>query len=351
MNYNNHNPFEYDYYRQSMCKEARGAFSRFHLALLAYIGIANAASIIVELALLLILGTDGAISVLNNVYIRWLLGVGPMYLIGLPVLYLIVRKMPRCKPQKGDFSVGSFLIFFLIAQAMMYFGNIIGNMINSIFSAMRGNEVSNTTAELVSDSPMWLTVIIAVILAPIIEEFIFRKLMIDRLSRYGANLAIIVSGISFGLFHGNFYQFFYSAMLGILLGFITVKSGNWLYAVLMHMLVNLFGSVLTLPVADAILKAEEGLNILAEGGDVNMRTFILSLMIMFSYVIIQYGFLISGILLFILGFVKYKWFILKSRPEVNIPREDVFSVSFANAGTIIYFILSIILFAISIALG
>jgi membrane protease YdiL (CAAX protease family) len=351
MNYDNYNPFEHDYYRESMCKEARRAFSRFHLAIFAYLGIANAVAVIFEIALVAFLGESAAMNLLSNVYVRWLFGVGPMYFIGLPVLYLIVRKMPKCKPQKGDISLGSFCVFFLIAQAMMYVGNMIGNMFNSIFSAFRGNEVSNTTADLVTDSPIWITVLVAVIIGPIIEEFIFRKLMIDRLARYGTNVAIIVSGISFGLFHGNFYQFFYSAMLGILLGFITVKTGNWLYSVLMHMLVNRFGSVLTMPVINAILEYEEGMYILAEGGEVNMRSFLISMMIVFSYSVIQYAFLISGVVLFILGVVKYKWFTLKSRAEVNIPRDDVFSVVFANAGTLIYFIFSIIIFALSIALG
>ena len=50
----------------------------------------------------------------------------------------------------------------------------------------------------------------------------FRKLIIDRMSIYGDKLAIIVSSIAFGLFHGNFYQIFYATLIGFILGYVLV---------------------------------------------------------------------------------------------------------------------------------
>ena len=97
---------------------------------------------------------------------------------------------------------------------------------------------------MVSGSPVYLTILFSVILAPIMEELFFRKVLIDRLTPFGDVTAIIVSAVIFGLFHGNFYQVFYAAGLGLILGWVYLYSGNILYPISLHMLFNLVGGVL-----------------------------------------------------------------------------------------------------------
>ncbi len=349
MYYDNQNPFGRDSYRSLMIKDARRDFSRFHFGILLYVVSAYAISLIVDVLILIFAG-DSYESIMNNIYFQWIMGVLPMYAIGLPLLFMTVRKMPKTTLEKSKLSVIEFIIIFLIAQALMSVGNAIGTSLNGFFGAIKGDEITNSTSELIENSPIWLTVIIAVIIGPIIEEFIFRKLMIDRLSRYGAVITIIVSGVSFGLFHGNFYQFFYAALLGMLLAFVTIKTGNWLYSVLLHVIINFFGSVVALPFLKMAEEFSKGLEALESGAEIDARVFLNSAMGIISYSAIQYAMIIAGAVLLSIA-IKNKWYGLKSSAKVNIPKEDVASAVILNVGTMLYLGVSIILFALSILLG
>ena len=349
MYYNEDSPFGRDSYRDLMCKDARRSFSRFHLGLFAYIASAYVLGILAEL-FLLIFFKESYEGIVTSLAYQWIMGVAPMYLVGLPVLYIIVKPMPKSSHQKSKLTLGEFLIFFAIAQALMIIGNTIGTTLNDFFGALLGDEISNSTSELIESSPIWVTLIVAVIIGPVVEELIFRKLMLDRLSRFGAWPAILISGFSFGLFHGNFYQFFYAALLGVLLAFITVKTGNWIYSVIMHVIINFFGSVAVMPIIEISEKFTEALENAAAGQSIDMADFVIGGMAVISYAIVEYAAAIAGIVLLVLA-IRNKWFKIKSTAEANIPRESIFSVVFFNVGTIIFFVTSMILFLISIILG
>jgi len=349
MYYDNQNPFERDSYRDLMCKDARRAFSRVHFGIFAYIAVAYLITMIADVLLFFIAG-DKYVSISENIYYQWVMGVLPMYVIGLPILYVIVRSMPTVKLEKSRLKVGEFLILFAIAQALMLIGNSIGTSLNEAFAGIKGDEITNSTSDPIENSPIWLTLIVAVIIGPIVEEFIFRKLLIDRLAKYGTGITVFVSGFSFGLFHGNFYQFFYSAMLGILLAYITIKTGNWIYSLIMHVVVNFFGSVAVMPIIEMSEKFLAEVESMAAGGPVNAGILIKSALVFLSYAVFEYSLAIAGIVLLFLAF-KNKWYKLRDTAEVNIPREDVFPVAFLNAGTIVFIVSSLLLFAMSIILG
>lgn len=348
MYYGNQNPFERDSYDVIMCRDARKAFSRFHFGILAYIGSAYLISFFISIFLAIILG-EAYITLTENYIFQWVMGVLPMYAIGLPLLYMIVRTMPKKSFVKSKMSLGEFISLFALSQFLMLVGNYIGTTVNAFFGAMLGEEITNSTSELIESSPVWLTLVIAVIIGPIIEELIFRKLMLDRLSRYGNVLAIFVSGISFGLFHGNLYQFFYSALLGILLAYITVKTGNWLYSVAMHVMINFFGSVAALPAIDRINEFYESLEAFESGAAIDIRSFMLGGMAVFSYVLFTYGVAIAGLIVLVLG-IKNRRFRIRNDAHVNIPRDDSLDVAVFNVGTIIFIIVSLIFFALNIFL-
>ena len=89
---------------------------------------------------------------------------------------------------------------------------------------------------------VFLGVLVVGILAPIVEEIIFRKLLIDNMSKYGIVASVTISAFLFGLFHGNLAQFFYAWALGIIFGFVYVYTGKIIYTILLHMSGNLVSS-------------------------------------------------------------------------------------------------------------
>ena len=74
--------------------------------------------------------------------------------------------------------------------------------------------------------------------APIAEELVFRKLLIDRLSVYSKTLAIFASGIIFGISHINIHQFCETLLLGWSLAYSYVETRNILIPISYHIFEN-----------------------------------------------------------------------------------------------------------------
>ena len=339
----------FDLYRSSIKASAKKIFSRFHLSLFLMLIISYAVTFAIE-AVMVICFADSYNEIFSNVYFVSIISVLPMYAVGLPTLFLIVRKMPKKTLEKSKIPFSEFIILFAIAEALMLIGSTIGNTFNGIFEVFLKKEITDGTSELIENMPIWLMIIIVVIIGPLVEEFIFRKLMIDRLSRCGNILAITVSAIAFGLFHGNFYQFFYAALLGWLLGYVYVRSGKWVYSFIMHAIINFFGSVAVLPImkmSEELLTYSEAL---LNGEAIDMKRYMICSIAVSSYSIIQYAVAVAGIIMLVLAFRK-KRLRIKSSPQIHIPREDIFSVVFLNVGTILFVGFSILVFGFSIISG
>ena len=77
----------------------------------------------------------------------------------------------------------------------------------------------------------------------LVEEYVFRKQLIDRMGIYGGKTAVLLSALLFGLYHGNFSQFFYAFGLGLAFGYIYLNTGRLRCSVIAHMCINFMGSV------------------------------------------------------------------------------------------------------------
>ena len=74
--------------------------------------------------------------------------------------------------------------------------------------------------------------------APIIEEFLLRGCVIKILKPYGDWFAIVVSAFFFGLIHGNMGQGFGAFFIGLLFGFVAIKTGSIIPTIILHSLNN-----------------------------------------------------------------------------------------------------------------
>ena len=91
------------------------------------------------------------------------------------------------------------------------------------------------------DTPLsfWMTVLYAALLGPLIEEYVYRGVLLDSIRPYGDRFAVVSSAVIFGLAHGNLMQFLPAALIGWFLGYVRVKTGSWGVCVLLHALNNL----------------------------------------------------------------------------------------------------------------
>lgn len=164
------------------------------------------------------------------------------YLVTLPLAWLICRRLPRVPLQKELIGVRRGGRWFVIGVSLLYLGGLIGRWLNGLALQLSGRAPINVLGEVLHHYPQTAVVIATCVVAPICEETLFRGLLANRLARYGEWQAALASGLLFGLYHGNLEQFFYAFALGVLLAYAYFRSGRLLVPIVMHMLINLYGS-------------------------------------------------------------------------------------------------------------
>lgn len=146
----------------------------------------------------------------------WTVTIVSLYCIAAPCAYLILRDVPATVPERRRMSAKTTVIFLFMAFTLLMGGALIGQGVNTVIGFFFGEQNSQIT-EAMANSTLWLSCLYSLLIAPLLEEFFFRKLLIDRLGFLGDWSAMLLSGVAFGLFHGNLEQFFYAALLGMLL--------------------------------------------------------------------------------------------------------------------------------------
>lgn len=116
--------------------------------------------------------------------------------------------------------------------------------INSLSSAVAGNSVDTTLELIVTENPLWLNLIILALLPAVVEEFIFRGLILNGYKKRNPLIAITLSSVLFGLIHMNINQFSYAFVIGFVFGLLAYATGSLLPTILAHFVIN--GTSITL---------------------------------------------------------------------------------------------------------
>lgn len=180
------------------------------------------------------------------------------YLLPLPIFIYIMRKTEAKTLEKHKMTVKTFVICISITMFLMWIGNIMGVIITSGIGSLIQHEVANPIHDVINNSGLIANLIIITTIAPIFEELIFRKLLIDRTIKYGGTISVLLSGLLFAFFHGNLNQFFYAFLLGGFFAIIYIKTGQIKYTIGLHMIINFIGSVVSLFVSQPLMDLANG---------------------------------------------------------------------------------------------
>lgn len=260
-----------------------------------------------------------------------------MYLVAVPFMYFLIQRIPvKQEIPKNKIGVGSILGYFLVSYAGMYLSNIIGSVLAGMISVIKQGEVNNALLQIATSNDLWVNAVIMVICAPIAEELLFRKLLIDRTIQFGERFCIVLSGLIFGLYHGNIYQFFYAFTLGCVFAYVYVKTGNVVYTMILHAMINFIGSIVSV----LVIKAS-GLTDLI-GGSVTepaemteyMINHLSGLAIFGLYFLVVLAIVIAGIILFVIRAKKIS-FAPAAEP---IEKGKAFQTVACNIGMGLFFI-------------
>ncbi len=149
------------------------------------------------------------------------------------------------KPKKEDI-----LPFILLGVSFCAFSNIAVNYLGNIFAAFGIEYNVDYGPKPDGILGFMLTFIATAIVPPLVEEFACRGLILGSLRKFGDGFAIMCSAIVFGIMHGNFQQMPFAFLVGLILGYITIKSNTIWLAVAVHFFNNALSVILDYAIAN-----------------------------------------------------------------------------------------------------
>ena len=140
---------------------------------------------------------------------------------------------------------GTFLPFILFGIGFCSFSNISMSYASGIFQSF-GIDYDVDFGDNPEGIFGFLLSFIATAIVPaLVEEFACRGIMLGLLKKYGEGFAIVTSAIIFGIMHGNFEQIPFAVMVGLILGYIYVKTENIWTCIAVHSANNAISVVFT----------------------------------------------------------------------------------------------------------
>ena len=185
--------------------------------------------------------SEGALSGQTQMIIYFLI----RFVIIYPLMFLAISKLPKFEIKKNKLGVGGFIACVFITYFVMVAANVVGMVLNSLIGGATGNGAVNPLLDVVDNMSPIMMVLFAAIIAPIWEELLFRKFLIDRVINYSEVTAMLMSGVMFGLYHGNLAQCSYAFAIGCFFAFIYMRTGKIGYSIAIHMIVNGFSTYLS----------------------------------------------------------------------------------------------------------
>ena len=323
-------------------KQARRDFSRIGASLCLMVVVWYALATVLEGALYAAVGGKGEAP-------NWVTYVGsgvPLYLIAMPIAVMLMGKSTVIETRKFDMKPGLFFKLLLMCLPMMWAGSVFGSMLSMVLS---NGEATDRVADLAMQTNIW-NVVFLVIVGPIFEEWLFRKQLIDHTRKYGEKTAILLSGLAFGLFHMNLFQFFYAFLLGLMFGYVYTRTSKLRYSTAMHMIINFNGGVLAPWVLTRVdLDQLEKVSEAAENGNAAAMEQWASqnvegLAIMLVYFVLYGAVILAGFVLLIRNFKKFEFY---TAPE-ELPRGTRVKTVCGNVGMIMFIMVTCMLTAVNL---
>ena len=271
--------------------------------------------------------------------------------IGTTVLALALRNLPVTRIEKRPMKIGQLLLLIMMMYGLTQVGSLMGMPIHLALTTIGSLTADSEDAaaelsnNLVFSSGTVIRIISIGILPAIFEELLFRKFLIDRTIRHGEFISCAMSGIMFGLWHGNFQQFFFAFFIGVLFAFVYIRTGNIIYTMIMHASMNLVTSTVTVELFNALMKS---MGIDMATGNINTNiddsVIIKSVLPMLLLLLLWIGLLVSfqivGFIMLIVKRKKFKLAVMPGEPA----RKDILRSMTHSVEMWIFFSFALLLF-------
>ena len=152
------------------------------------------------------------------------------WILSFPIIYYFVKTYKKYEYFKTNEKLNAkdFSVYFALA---FWIGNFFSFLI-VLMSSHKGR-----TPVVAIYEPLYTDIIMTVFVAPVLEEIVFRGVIMNNLKKYGIKTAIIVSSLFFGLSHYNVYMIIPAFFTGIIFSYVAYKY-SIKYSILIHFFIN-----------------------------------------------------------------------------------------------------------------
>ncbi len=227
-------------------------------------------------------------------------------------------------PPKLNYLVCS----FGLAVAMV--SNYISNLTIAVFELFGINAYVDINYECDSALDVFLFYVTIAVLPALVEEFAFRGVILGLLRKHSDSVAVLVSGVMFGLMHGNFTQIPFATAVGLVLGFIAVKTNSLIPCIIIHFLNN------ALSVTQMLISEYSGLS----------QTYSDIINVMITLLVCA-----LGIISFIVLSKKYKGFFILENNDKFVSFSEKAKIVFTNPFIITFSVLMLFEAVATLGLG
>ncbi|MBR1422646.1 MAG: CPBP family intramembrane metalloprotease [Ruminococcus sp.] len=167
---------------------------------------------------------------------------------------------PWIKPSKERFAAG------VLWSAPNYVVGMVATMLTSYLVGILNNSgIAVPTSDFSIVQPSKAAVLLqigyVIIAAPIIEEYLYRCLILNAVAPYSKSAAVLLSALCFGLMHGNIPQAAGAFVSGLLYAVIAIKTGSIIPTIIIHSFNNLIAELYSLTSAVGLSGADDVIGI------------------------------------------------------------------------------------------
>ena len=131
--------------------------------------------------------------------------------------------------------------------------NVVQMLIFALMDVMKYFPDYEEISGMIVTGPLIVQLISVGFVAPIVEELVFRGILITRMKWMPVWAAVLVQGFIFGLVHMNVFQGLYAFVAGILLGIVFIKFRSIIVVIAGHVAYNIVSILLSEIVSEEVI--------------------------------------------------------------------------------------------------
>ena len=125
----------------------------------------------------------------------------------------------------------------LLLTAGMTVCGIPAAMLLNAFAGLFSTSGADTAGD-VTKYPLWLSLAAFAIVPAVVEEYVFRGVVLGEYLKIETGAAVLLSSIFFALLHFSLGSVLYGFFFGCIFALVRIATGNLLYTVIMHLVFN-----------------------------------------------------------------------------------------------------------------